>query len=106
MIWILSLYVPALTILDPIGTGLDNCIDLDYRYFYFHIRSERSADICFQKPLREVVMEVKRPYFEITNRFDELKKKFDDVFGSADVTIDMHMQDQWIEVWWIPGNQD
>jgi ribosome-associated translation inhibitor RaiA len=43
-------------------------------------------------------MEVKRPYFEITNRFGELKKKFDDVFGSADVTIDMHMQDQWIEV--------
>jgi hypothetical protein len=46
----------------------------------------------------EVNMEAKRPYFELVNRHEELKEKFDSVFGSADVTIDMHMQDQWIEV--------
>ena len=42
-------------------------------------------------------MEVKRPYFEIVNRYNDVKEKFENVFGSDDVTMDMHMQDQWIE---------
>ena len=43
-------------------------------------------------------MEVKRPYFEIVNRYNDVKEKFENVFGSDDVTMDMVMQDQWIEV--------
>jgi len=43
-------------------------------------------------------MEAKRPYFEIVDRYNDVKEKYDTVFGSADVTIDMLMQDQWIEV--------
>ena len=43
-------------------------------------------------------MEVKRSYFEIVDRYNDVKEKFENVFGSDDVTMDMHMQDQWIEV--------
>ena len=43
-------------------------------------------------------MEAKRSYFELVNRYNDVKEKFDTVFGSADVTIDMLMQDHWIEV--------
>lgn len=43
-------------------------------------------------------MTAERQYPDIFDWYSDLQMKFNTVFGSADITIDMHMHDLWIEL--------